>query len=42
VLRIVAGSTRYCDRFHELRVHEVPMTSFATAIAEAGFFQIDD
>ncbi len=42
MLRILAGRTRYCDRFRNLRVHEVPVTALSTPIDKSRFLQLCD
>jgi hypothetical protein len=39
---IVAKRTRYCDRFRNFRVDEVPVAAFPAAINEARAFKLGD
>ena len=39
---IVAKRTRYCDRFRNSRVDEVPVVAFPTAIDETCAFKLGD
>jgi len=42
VLCIVAKRTRYCDRFRNSRMHEVPVATFPAAIDETCAFKLGD
>jgi hypothetical protein len=42
MLCIVAERTRYCDRFRNSRMHEVPVAAFPAAIDETGAFKLGD
>ena len=42
MLCIVAKRTRYCDRFRNSRVDEVPVAAFSAAIDEACAFKLGD
>jgi hypothetical protein len=42
LLGVVARIPRQCQRLGDLRVHEVPVISFAAAVGEAGSFEVAD